>query len=60
MLNFNNFPPNFNFKTFRQLVGLCVSGLGIYVATAAKSYEEFFGSGSVSLSYVFIGKTITY
>ncbi|KAL5271234.1 hypothetical protein ACHWQZ_G001762 [Mnemiopsis leidyi] len=38
-----------------SLVGLCVSGLGIYVATAAKSYEEFFGSGSVSLSYVFIG-----
>eukprot|EP00116_Pleurobrachia_bachei_P015144 sb/3475406/ len=38
-----------------QLAGLGLAGLGVYVATAAQSYEEFFGSGSVSLSYIFIG-----
>ena len=36
-------------------MGLGLAGLGVYVATAAKSYEEFFGSGSISLSYIFIG-----
>jgi len=38
-----------------SLAGLLMCGLGVYVATAAKSYEEFFGSGSISLSYLFIG-----